>query len=174
MRRKRSAAQETSWWCWGNGLVFESCSGFDWRADSDDESDRLVEGTCRGLFFVHFHDFSLEVLCKIAETLSDESVCGSKFKPGTSRIRKNANHSAVKFLVQTDWMLLCHNCCAVLIMPATNQRCLSQRQTISPATFSTCSSKDMECLLICQQRMFFLRVTTVCLLWASLTRSQSK
>jgi len=52
---------------------------------------------CRGLIFICFHNFSLEVLCKIAETLSEVSVCDSKFKPGTSRIRKNANHSAARF-----------------------------------------------------------------------------
>jgi len=65
-----------------------------------DEIDRLVEGMCLGLLFIYFHNFSLEVLRKIAETLSEESVCDSKFKPGTSRIRKNANHSAATFLVQ--------------------------------------------------------------------------
>lgn len=70
--------------------------------------------------------------CKIAETLSEESVCDSKFKPGTSGIRKNANHSAARVLLQIRWMLLCRHCCAVLIMPASNQRCLSHRQTISP------------------------------------------
>lgn len=80
--------------------MFESCSGFDWREDCDDGIGRLVEGMYRGLLFVYFHNFSVEVLCKIAETLSEESVCDSKFKPGTSRIRKNANHSAARFLVQ--------------------------------------------------------------------------
>lgn len=63
--------------------MFESCSGFDWREDCDDEIDRLVEGMCRGLLFIYFHNFGLEVLRKIAETLLEESVCDSKFKPGT-------------------------------------------------------------------------------------------
>ena len=37
-----------------------------------DGIDRLVEGMCRGLLFIYFHNFSLEVLRKIAETLSED------------------------------------------------------------------------------------------------------
>jgi hypothetical protein len=79
--------------------VFPSCSGFDWREDSDGEIDRLVEAMCRCLIFTYFHNCSLEVLCNIAETLSEESVCDSRFKRGTPRIRKNANHSSPS----TNW-----------------------------------------------------------------------